>query len=281
METLGVVLARSIPSSATTFEEMSPKDFEQFKVDSLNESEGNEHERDGYTCSECKNKGYIAVLVENNGHYTHALRDCKCAEIRRSILRMKKSGLGDVKKFKFENFEDEQVWQQQIKIAAMAYAHKPEGWFYLGGQSGSGKTFLCTAICRVFLYAGKRVQYMMWRDDIAKLKGMAMEPEERQALIEKFKCAEVLYIDDLFKTGKSPDGETLRPTAADVTTAFEILNYRYNNPKLLTIISSEWSEDELLDIDEATGGRILERAKTISIAKDRSRNYRMRKAVTV
>jgi DNA replication protein DnaC len=66
-----------------------------------------------------------------------------------------------------------------------------------------------------------------------------------------------------------------------VNVAFEIINYRYNNPNLLTIISSELSEDELLDVDEAIGGRIYERARTFSIAKDRKRNYRIRRTVTL
>ena len=163
----------------------------------------------------------------------------------------------------------------------MDYAKNPEGWFYLGGQSGCGKTHLCTAICREFLLEGKQVIYMLWRDDIAKIKGFATDPEERQKLMERFKTAEVLYIDDLFKTGKNPDGYDPKPTAADINAAFEIINYRYCNPKLLTIISSELNEDELMDIDEAVGGRIFERSKSFSIAKDRSRNYRMRKAVTL
>ena len=88
-------------------------------------------------------------------------------------------------------------------------------------------------------------------------------------MIDRFKKAEVLYIDDLFKTGRNPDGSEPKPTAADINAAFEIINYRYNNPALLTIISSELNEDELLDIDEAVGGRIFERSKSISIAKKR------------
>jgi DNA replication protein DnaC len=86
----------------------------------------------------------------------------------------------------------------------------------------------------------------------------------------------------LFKTGKDPKtGMMQKPSVADVNYAFEIINYRYNNPSLLTIISSELSEDELLDIDEAIGGRIYERAKTFTIGKNRDRNYRMKKAVTL
>ena len=101
-------------------------------------------------------------------------------------------------------------------------------------------------------------------------------------MIDRFKKAEVLYIDDLFKTGKAPDGSVLKITGADVNVAFEIINYRYNNPALVTIISSELTEDEILDIDEATGGRIYERAKkAFSIGKDRKKNYRIKGAVSL
>jgi DNA replication protein DnaC len=174
------------------------------------------------------------------------------------------------------------ITQKQAKDLALEYVNEPgANWFLLSGQPGCGKTHLCTAICREFLLEGKQVIYMLWRDDIAKIKSLAMEPEERQKLIDRFKQAEVLYIDDLFKTGRNPDGSEPKPTAADINAAFEVINYRYNNPGLLTVISSELNEDELLDIDEAVGGRIFERSKSISIAKNRERNYRIRKAVTL
>lgn len=145
----------------------------------------------------------------------------------------------------------------------------------------SGKTHLCTAICREFLLAGRKVLYMLWRDEIVQLKANVNDAEAYRKIIDKYKTADVLYIDDLFKTGKTADQQNQKPTAADINAAFEIINYRYNNPALLTIISTELSEDELLDIDEAVGSRIYERAKAITIAKDRSRNYRIRKAVTL
>ena len=282
MDRLQEILTK-LRGSATISEPMPAREYEQFKVDGLNAMEGNRNADDGYNCNICKNKGYVFKVVEYaDGSFSHVCADCKCAEIRRSIMRMKRSGLKDiVKGYTFDKFDAVEPWQQSLKAAATDYAKKPEGWFYLGGQSGCGKTHLCTAICREFLLEGKQVIYMLWRDDIAKLKSLALDGEERQKMIERFKKAEVLYIDDLFKTGRNPDGYEPKPTAADINAAFEIINYRYNNPSLLTIISSELNEDELLDIDEAVGGRIFERSKSISIAKDRSRNYRIRKAVTL
>lgn len=280
MEALRKILqARGL---GTTFD-MSPKEYEQFKVDGLNATEGSRHEEDGYRCGVCKNKGFVAKLVENeDGTYSHCMTDCKCVPIRNSIIRMKRSGLKDIiTDYTFDKFEDTEPWQMSIKTAAMEYAKNPEGWFFLGGQSGAGKTHLCTAICREFLLSGRSVRYMLWRDDVVRIKAAVTDSVEYSRAVEEFKCVDVLYIDDLFKTGKGADSNTQKPTAADINVAFEIINYRYNNPALLTIISSELSEDDLIDIDEAIGGRIYERAKAFTIGKSRDRNYRIRKAVTV
>lgn len=275
------ILARAKSVHTSSF--ATEKEREQFRVDTYNAEEGNRNEEDGYDCRLCKNKGDTAELREYPaGIYTRALVVCKCEEIRRSILRMRQSGLKDIiKDYTFDKFIAEEPWQQTIKQAAMDYAKEAKGWFFLGGQSGAGKTHLCTAICREFLLAGKRVSYMLWRDEIVKIKSLATDGGELGALLERYKTADILYIDDLFKTGKGADTAAQRPTVADINYAFEIINYRYNNPSLLTIVSSELTEDELLDIDEAIGGRIFERAKSISIAKNRDRNYRIRKAVTL
>lgn len=285
MKGLQAIMSRIQKRSGIISENMrsGTREYEQFFVDDLNNKVGNENEKDGYNCNLCKNKTWIVKLVEKpDGTFDKEYGDCKCLETRHSIMRMKRSGLKDIiKDYTFDKFDDVEPWQKALKSAATDYAKNPEGWFYLGGQSGCGKTHLCTAVCRKLLLEGRQVVYMMWRDDIAKIKGFATDAEQRQALIDRFKTAEVLYIDDLFKTGRNTDGSEPKPTAADINAAFEIINYRYNNPALLTIISSELNEDELLDIDEAVGGRIFERSKSISIAKDRSRNYRIRKAVTL
>lgn len=280
MDRLQEILQRF--GSVTTFE-VSPKEYEQFKVDGLNNTVGSRNLEDGYECKTCKNKGFVAKLIENlDGTYSHCFADCKCVEVRNSIMRMKRSGLKNIiSDYTFDKFEDTEPWQKAIKEAAMEYAKEPEGWFFLGGQSGAGKTHLCTAICREFLLAGKRVRYMLWRDDIVKIKGAVTDSEEYCKMIDEFKRVDVLYIDDLFKTGKDMYNNVQKPTAADINVAFEIINFRYNNPGLLTIISSELSEDELIDIDEAVGGRIYERAKAFTIGKNRKRNYRIKRAVTI
>lgn len=282
MNRIQEILAR-LGNTGTTFDQMTPREYEQFKADGLNAAEGNLHEEDGYHCRECKNKGYIVLVKEyHSGSFSQVCSPCKCVSVRNSIMRMKRSGLKDIiKDYTFEKFDATETWQKVIKKAAVEYAEDPHGWFFLGGQSGAGKTHLCTAICREFLLSGKSVRYMLWRDDIVRIKGAVTDSEEYSKLIDEFKKVDVLYIDDLFKTGKAADQSQQRPTAADISVAFEIINYRYNNPAMLTIISSELTEYELIDIDEATGGRIYERSKAFTIGRDRSRNYRIKNAVTI
>lgn len=283
MDSLQAVLAKRM---GTSFKPMTPEErkaWERFKVEDYNKTPGNRHEEDGHQCTICNNKGNIRKFVEYpDGSYGTEHASCKCVEVRNSIMRMKRSGLKDIiKDYTFDKFIDSESWQKAIKAAAMEYAKNPDGWFFLGGQSGAGKTHLCTAICRELLLGGKRVKYMLWRDDVVKLKGAVTDAEEYGRLIDDYKRVDVLYIDDLFKTGKAIDNSVQKPTAADINVAFEIINYRYNNPNLLTIISSELTEDELIDIDEAIGGRIYERAKAFTIGKNRDRNYRIKKAVTL
>lgn len=282
MEGIQAILDK-LNASGITYKHLPPREYEQFKADGLNATEGNRHLEDGYHCAVCKNKGYIVKVVEDDDGYFHqVLCDCKCMPIRNSILRMRRSGLKDIiKDYTFDKFEVTEPWQQTLKAAAMDYAANPEGWFFVGGQSGAGKTHICTAISREFLLSGRRVKYMLWRDEVVRLKANVNDSETYQKMIDEYKHVDVLYIDDLFKTGKGQDGTTQKPTGADINVAFEIINFRYSNPQSVTIISSELTEDELIDIDEAIGGRIYERSKAITIGRDRSRNYRIKGAVNL
>lgn len=259
-------------------EPLTQEQREKRNAETFNASSGSLNEQDEYNCDICHNKGLIMkAYQQESGLWSTACRECKCMDVRRSIKKMNRSGLKNIiRDYTFSKFVVADPWQQTLKEAAEAYAQKPEGWFFIGGQSGAGKTHLCTAICREFLLAGTSVKYMLWRDDIVKLKNALGEPAQYDALMAEYKTVEVLYIDDLFKTGKGADGAKQRPTSADINIAFEILNFRYNNPKLLTVISSECTINDILDIDEATGGRIFEKAKAFSLKPDKAKNYRLK-----
>lgn len=264
-------LLKTNPNTESSF------DMEAYQLERANrenESEGTLD--DGYDCRECKNRGYIAYVKKIGGYSYDFQRECACQSIRKEIRRLKRSGLQSPEDYSFVNYQVTDRWQAMVKERAEAYIKENGGeWFFIGGQSGAGKTHICTAISVAFIREkNKRVHYMLWREEVTRLKAIIMDnPEEYEESLNKLKTVDALYIDDLFKTGR---GEP--PTRADVNLAFEVLNYRYN-AQLPTIISSEYTLNEIVDIDEAIGGRIAERTEKqylLSIGKDRKKNYRLR-----
>ena len=167
----------------------------------------------------------------------------------------------------FDTYQTPEEWNRQILAVAKKYAAAPAGWFFAGGQPGAGKTHICTAILQE-LSLRYPVRYMLWRDESAWIKASLNEPEG-VALMSELKSVPVLYIDDLFKGAE-------RPTQGDLNLAFELINYRYNDESLYTIISTEKLLDDLIRIDEAIGSRIAERSKghRIQLKPDPSRNWR-------
>ncbi len=242
---------------------------EQIRVDKYNSEVDTDTTLD---CPLCKNKGYIAYLTPDE---KFDLKACECRIKRNFIKRIKKSGLEKLmQEYTFEKYEIIEPWHKTIKEKALAYLDDNfKKWFFIGGQVGAGKTFICTSITGELINRGKQAVYMLWRDEIVALKANVNNFAEYDKRMNEFKKAKVLYIDDFFKTEKGKE-----PTPADVNVAFELLNYRYNNHDLITIISSEKMVDELMQIDEAVGSRIYQRSKDyqFNILEDENKNMRLR-----
>ena len=254
-----------------------------YKINQYNKIQGNLDIIDGYNCVDCLNRGYFYFLQGN----CETIRDCHCMEVRNSIALMKKSGLENViTKYTFNKYLTENDWQKEIKNKALEYIKDDlPYWWYIGGAVGAGKTHICTAIARHFIAKGIATKYMMWKEEVKQLKSCVNDEQVYNEKISKIKDVPVLYIDDLFKPTRDREtGNMLNPTAADINIAYEIINYRYNQPKLRTIISSELTLWEIVSIDEATGSRIFEKVcgatgkpkYQINIKKDPSKNYRLR-----
>ena len=259
----------SMQSTSQAEQSYDPIQAEQKKVDDMNAEVGTLKYID---CPKCKNKGIIYYLGDNG---VLSVEICECQSKRDSIERIKKSGLEALMKdYTFDNYLDTEPWQKAIKQKALAFLDDNyKKWFYIGGQVGCGKTFICTAITTELINRGKQAVYMLWRDEVVPLKANVNDSAEYGKRMKQLKNAEVLYIDDFFKVEKGKE-----PTPADVNIAFELLNYRYNNHDLITIISSERMVEDLMGIDEAVGCRIYQRAKdyNLSIKPDMRKNMRLK-----
>lgn len=249
--------------------DMILKESSTSKIEEYNNSDG---DLKGYDCKVCKNKGFI--MVDDNGY--DSLKKCSCQSVRNSMKNIKNSGLENLlDHYTFDRYEVKEQWQKNIKQSALNFIDNTHGnWFFIGGQVGSGKSHICTAIVNHLLNNGNESLYMRWRDDSVALKKSIMgDSDDYVNLINRYKNVKVLYVDDFLKTefGKPP-------TSADIMVAFEILNHRYINQDLITLISTEKSIDDLLNIDEAIGSRIYQRSKKycIQLSSDKNKNMRMK-----
>ena len=218
---------------------------------------------DNVDCPICNNKGYILRTDEQGITWA---RDCECMKKRISLRNVEDSGLKDlVSKYTFENYKAETKEQEIVLRKAKEFLITDAECFVIFGQSGSGKTHICTAITSKLIENGWKAKYFLWRTDAAILKSMVTEGDRYQWEINKLRNVPVLYIDDLFKGSISE---------ADINLAFTILNERYNHHGKKTIISTELTMPKLMSIDEAVGSRIVERAKGY-IVEAPSKNMRL------
>lgn len=241
---------------------MVKKAQEQYAVDPPKTESLSDFDLGGVDCPICHNTGML--LYRKNGQ--EYAKECECMNKRRFLRRVKSSGIEDmIRRYTFEAYEAEDTQRQKAKELAEKYAEVDSGWFFIAGKSGSGKTHLCTAICSRLIQRGLDVYYMEWRDESRQLKAL-MNTEELDERLGRLKKVKVLYIDDFLKGGCND---------ADIRLAFEIINARYNNSKLRTIISTEAAIEAIIGIDEALGGRIKERSRGF-ICKAPRENYRLR-----
>lgn len=243
---------------------------EEWRAKAMNNTLGTLHLEDGYECEKCRNKGFVYRIKD--GELVSA--KCECVTIRRSIKLLQESGLQLFVQHKsIDDYETTQKWQKDLKEKTQRFTDQDKvKWYFIGGQVGIGKTFLCTTICRHFIEKGVPTRYMLWTEISKRLKANINE-DAYFDIIEPFKNIDVLYIDDFLKVKKGQ-----LPTPADMNIAFDILNSRLFDQNKITIISSEFTIRQLLPLDEATISRIIEKSGEflINIEADMSKNYRLK-----
>lgn len=231
------------------------------------------HLRNLYNCPICCDTGFIPTEDEN-GYVVY--KYCKCREMARVEKIWKDSGISinDIDK-SFKNFKNWNMEIENMKDRATNYYYRfntirneRSNSIMMCGNPGCGKTHLAIALANN-LIQNKQISviYMPYRDVVIKLKQNIIDEEAYKKIISKYKLAEVLLIDDLFK-GKINE--------TDINIIFELINYRYLN-RLPLIISTEFTVDKLLEFDEAVGSRIYEMCKGfITEIRGTENNYRLK-----
>lgn len=224
---------------------------------------------DGYDCPECRNKGYI-LYAEGGERRT---RECACMAKRRSLRYIAESGLSEVlERCTFDRYVVRPgcVYQEGMKKTALDYlARGRRYWLALMGQTGTGKTHLCTAVCKALLDKGFQVRYITWVDFIKTMERLRFKQEQHDGYYGPIKDAEVLYIDDFLKRER---GE------AAMSIAFDLIDHR-EKAKRPTILSGEPLIEEIAGLDAALAGRIRQMCKLgefyFEAGRDETRNWRL------
>lgn len=216
-------------------------------------------------CLKCNNTGWI-IYTDTDGYET--AKQCECVKQRQSLARLERSGLsGLLDKYTFDRYKADYGFQKELLTKAKNYLNEKDKWFVVLGQSGAGKSHICTAICGELLKKHE-VRFMSWLTESVKLKQNVNNAEIYEPLMEDYKNCEILYIDDFFKN------ENI--TSADLRIANEIINYRCVANKR-TLISSERLVKDLMETDEAVVGRMVEKAEEyLTEIVGKEKNYRLK-----
>lgn len=209
--------------------------------------------RDLLECPLCENRGYM-TFTDKDGILRG--KPCECMERRNTLWSLRRDGLTDtVKRCTFESYKANTESQRKVKDAALAFVKDSSGaWFFISGRSGSGKTHVCTAAFAALIEGGSG-RYMKWEQTVTKLKQLRYNaPEDYDAALRPLLETKILYVDDLL-VGAASD--------ADLRLAYTILDARYTDSHLRTIISCERSLRQIAELPEGEriAGRIAERAK--------------------
>jgi len=210
-----------------------------------------------YECPDCKDTLWLHLGGNN-------FKPCHCREVKQARKIIEKSGIA--KAFASKTIRDyipKNSTQEDAKYISIDYVknfkeivkERNNSIMFLG-QPGSGKTHLTIAIANALLKAGIAVRYMQYREEITAIKQVINDEQDYSRLMNNWKNAPVLLIDDLYKgiirNGKANESE--------LSIMFDLINHRYLAQKPV-MVSSEFYLNQILDFDEATGTRISEMAK--------------------
>ncbi len=221
------------------------------------------------SCAKCDDTGWINTTKDG---YEYSSK-CECLVRKQSLERLKSSGINNYIGKTLENYLAVTNEQKAIKKLASEYiASDTLSNFVICGKSGTGKTHIASAILVTKIKKGRSGKYISYKEFVrtASAKARSWDEEEYFRYFRAYANPTFLLIDDLFKGSE----KTKEVNPAHLTYMYELINHRYSKG-LATIITSELSIDDLIGIDEALTGRLLERAGENVIQIQKIENQRL------
>jgi DNA replication protein DnaC len=213
-------------------------------------------------CELCQDAGFVRMNVPIEHPKFGSIVPCSCRvaerqeRVRDDLRRL--SNLDAFEGADFEDFDPSVPGTEDAFDLAYSYAQNPDGWLFLYGRCGVGKTHLAVAIARQALERQSGpVLFQVVPDLLDRLRS-TFDPSSGVAYDERFeqiRDAGLLVLDDL-------GTENTTPWAREKL--YQIFNHRYNG-RLPTVVTSN---QELKSIDERIASRLLDTRLTRTIEID-------------
>ncbi|MCC6261579.1 MAG: ATP-binding protein [Anaerolineales bacterium] len=200
-------------------------------------------------CPHCHGVGYLRSDVPLGHADFGKLEACVCRHskvtnaVRERLFAM--SRLDELKDLTFETFKPhgrKGLGEMQARSIEMAYNHAQQyaknlnGWLFLQGGYGCGKTHLAAAIANFVVEMGVPTLFLTVPDLLDALRfAYGAEDTTFEERFEQIRNAKLLVLDDF---------GTQNATGWAQEKLFQIINYRYVN-KLSTVVTTNLALDEI------------------------------------
>ena len=219
-------------------------------------------------CPRCRGAGYLRANVPFGHPNFGKPLACECKEAEKKEKRRQQlrdmSNMDAFRHSNFRSFNPHTPGTQEAFQAALGFAQSPDGWLFLVGPNGCGKTHLAAAIANQSLDEGAVVLFAVVPDLLDHLRA-AFAPNATEVydqLFAKMREAELLILDDLgAQQSSSWANEKL----------FQLLNYRYNMG-MPTVITA--NPKGLQGVDERIRSRLSDISLVETVTLDRAKDYR-------
>ena len=202
-------------------------------------------------CKKCNDSGFV------DGKYC----DCLIEEIN-NILK-EESGFLSLEDFDETSFEltsnPEYSKTLYAKMKKWCYSNFDKTLIFISGQTGVGKTHLMKCMANELIKRHKVVtlttSFAMHQDFLKSYSSRDLD--EKQALLDKYLTAEVLFIDDL--------GTELRQQNLTINFLYQVLNERKLS-KRPTVITTNLDFNDVMDYyDERISSRIADKETSVCV----------------
>ena len=215
-----------------------------------------------YRCEKCHDSGWLTIVKDGHEY----ARKCDCINRRKAEKALQESGISEAFRIKtLDNFTPKNQVQREALAKAKRYVeifgeYSMHMNFMLLGQNGSGKTHLAVAIANALIDKNYLVRFVTFHDLLDQLSKSRTQKKETYSVIDKYREADLLVIDDIFRTTIREWNGSKNVIMSHVDAMFRIMDYRYFNKKA-TVITGEKTVLEMMDMDRAITGRLVETAR--------------------